>query len=32
MERLEIDLSRIPAGITSLNIGTESVAVAEAKS
>jgi hypothetical protein len=32
MERLEIDLSRIPSDITSLNIGTESVAVAEAKS
>jgi NADPH-dependent 2,4-dienoyl-CoA reductase/sulfur reductase-like enzyme len=32
MERLEIDLSRIPSDTTSLNIGAESVAIAEAKS
>lgn len=32
MERLEIDLSRIPADATSLDIGTESVAAANAKS
>jgi thioredoxin reductase len=32
MERLEIDLSRIPACATSLDIGTESVVAAEVKS